>query len=427
MGAAFSPREYLVMAKPVGPRCNLDCVYCYYKRKEALFAPDQPRLMPDVLLESFIVQRLNSSSSQAAVHFEWHGGEPTLAGLDFYRKVVGLQHRHARPGQKVTNGMQTNGLLVDDNWASFFASEGFSVGLSLDGTAAMHDPVRPTLAGLATHRKVLRALQLLQRRRVHTDILCVLSAGNVDQPMAVYDFFKEIGVTFLQFLPLVEPLDGTMGGVNGRSADPYAFGAFLCAVFDRWISHDLGRMVIQNFDEALRPFLGLPHALCVFAESCGNVIVLEHDGAVYACDHFVNPTYCLGNLGDRPLSELAADQSLLDFGRLKREGLPRFCLECDVLAWCNGGCPKDRFAQSPDGEPGVNYLCPAFKRFFAHCRPVMERLAVHWQKGLDLAAFAAMPREASGTGVTQAGRNEACPCGSGRKYKKCCLLSRDGR
>ena len=271
-------REVMVMAKPVGPRCNLDCKYCYYLRKEQLFAPNGPSCMPQDLLERYITQRIESSCSPI-VHFEWHGGEPTLLGVDAFRRIVDLQRRHCPSGRSITNGIQTNGVLLDEPWAEFLSEEGFSVGLSLDGPEPVHDCYRVTKGQKPTHADAMRALRLLQSREVHTDVLCVLHAANVPYPEAVYGFFKDAGVRFLQFLPLVDPV-GDRGAVSSRTARPKDVGAFLCAVFDEWVRRDPGRVVIQLFDEALRSACGLPHALCIFRESCGDAIVLEHDGSL---------------------------------------------------------------------------------------------------------------------------------------------------
>jgi len=377
------PPPFLVMAKPAGARCNLDCAYCYYLPKARLFPQvPQPRMAAD-LLASYIRQRLESPRGPAT-HFEWHGGEPTLLGLDYFRQIVDLQQAHCPPGHAVSNGLQTNGTLLDEAWGRFLARERFSVGLSLDGPAECHDAYRTTCAGAPSHAAAERAFRLLRRHGVHTDVLCVLHAGNVPNPLPVYRYFRELGAAHLQFLPLVQP-EGE--GVSPATAAPEAIGAFLCAVFDEWIRNDLGRITVQTFDEAFRPAAGLPHALCTFRETCGDVLALEHEGSLYPCDHYVGPEHLLGSLGREPLAALAAGPALAAFGRRKRDGLPARCRACDVLAWCNGGCPKDRILSEPSGEPGVNWLCPAYRRFFRHCRPVLARLAAHWKAGRPLAAF----------------------------------------
>jgi len=383
------PGSCLVMAKPAGARCNLNCAYCYYLPRAELFpqAP-APRMAID-LLESYIRQRLEASAG-GAVHFEWHGGEPTLLGLDYFQRIVALQRAFRPGGAGISNGLQTNGTLLDEAWVRFLARERFSVGLSLDGPAPCHDAYRLTCSGRSTHAETVRAFRLLQAYGVHCDVLCVLHAANVHQPLEVYRFFRELGVTHLQFLPLVQPAGA---GVSPATAAAEAVGEFLCAVFDQWIRNDLGRVAVQTFDEAFRPAAGQPHALCTFRETCGDVLALEHEGSLYPCDHFVGPGHLLGNLGRESLAELIADPALAAFGRRKRDGLPARCRACDVLPWCNGGCPKDRILAEPTGEPGVNWLCPAYRRFFRHCRPVLARLAAHWKAGRPLRAFAS-PRPA---------------------------------
>ncbi len=376
-------RECLVMAKPAGPLCNMRCRYCYYLGKESLFPLGLGRT-DDEILERYISQRLQTSPGPVT-HFEWHGGEPTLLGLEYFGKIVNIQKKCLPPGRTVTNGLQTNGLLLDEQWAGFLAREEFSVGLSLDGPAGLHDVYRRTAEGAPTHDRVVTAFRLLKVRKVFCNVLCVLHAKNASKPDELYDFFKSIGVTHLQFLPVVSPM--ARGGVSPVTASPEVIGAFLCRIFDRWIQRDVGRIVIQSFDEALRPIYGVPHALCVHRETCGDVAVLEHDGGFYACDHFVDSRHFIGNLRERSLAELASDPRMIQFGKAKKDSLPLVCLGCDVLSSCNGGCPKDRVMMSPDGEAGLNYLCPAYQRFFRHSKPILTRLAAHMKAGLPLRGF----------------------------------------
>jgi len=385
-------RDFLVLAKPAGARCNLRCRYCYYLDRQGLL-PGAPERMQPALLERFIRERFEATPGPST-HFEWHGGEPTLLGLDFFREAVALQRKHRPPGRDVSNGLQTNGTLLDAEWVRFLAREGFSVGLSLDGPAPLHDPFRPGPA----HARTEAAFRLLQRASVHVDVLCVVHAGNAARPGETYDYFRRLGATHLQFLPLAQ---------GPCAAAPEAVGRFLCEVFDRWVRHDLGRIAVQFFDEALRPALRVPHALCIFRETCGDVLVAERDGSVFMCDHFVDLEHRLGRIGARTLAELAESPELLAFGRAKRDGLAAGCRSCDVLAWCNGGCPKDRTGRTAAGEP-LNALCPAYRAFFRHARPVLGRLASHWKAGLPLASFAAVRP------------GDPCPCGSGKKFKRCC-------
>jgi uncharacterized protein len=376
--------EFLVMAKAVGARCNLRCAYCYYLDKAGLL-PAAPPVMSGELLERYVRERLAAAPVGATVHFEWHGGEPLLAGLDFFRTAVSLQRKYARAGQRVTNGVQTNGLLVDDEWASFLGEAGFSVGLSIDGPARFHDAVRRTPADGPSHEAAVRAFQLLKTRRAFVNVLCVISGANVGAPAEVYDFFRGLGATYLQFLPLVTHLGG--GRVSPLTPASEAVGEFLIRVFDRWIAGDVGRIVIQTFDEALRPLFGAEHSLCVHRPTCGNVLVLEREGSVFSCDHFVDAGHRLGSLADRPLSKLAGLPEQVRFGAAKRDALPAACRVCDMLVFCNGGCPKDRFVDQGDGQGKLNYLCPSYRNFFRHCRPELERLAAHMKAGRKLREF----------------------------------------
>jgi len=374
--------ECLVMAKPAGPRCNLRCSYCYYVgRTELLEGGAEP--MSRELLEHFIAERF-AASPGPVTHFEWHGGEPTLLGVEYFETIVALQRRHLPAARQVSNGLQTNGLLLNAAWAEFLARERFSVGLSLDGPPELHDRFRAAAGGAPTQARVVEAFRLLKSRRVLCNVLCVLHSDNVQEPDVVYDFFSELGVTHLQLLPLVVRA-GT--GASEATASPDAIGAFLCRVFDRWIAADVGRVVIQTFDEALRPIHGVEHALCIHRETCGNVAVLERDGSLYACDHFVDPEHRIGSIAERSLADLASDPRMRAFGEAKRAALPCQCRTCDVLAFCNGGCPKDRFLTTDDGETGLNYLCAAYRRFFRHAAPELERLSAHMKAGRRLREF----------------------------------------
>jgi uncharacterized protein len=420
LGVTASGVFQVVMTKPAGAVCNLACRYCYYLDKRHLYPGGEPFRMSDDLLEAYIVQHIEASPGEA-VTFAWHGGEPTVLGLDYFRRIVALQRRHRPPGRRIVNTIQTNGTLLDEDWGRFLATEGFLIGLSLDGPAALHDGYRVTRGGQPTHQAVLRAFRLLQRHRVLCDVLCVVHDANVGSPVAVYRFFKELGVRSLQFLPLVERRPDRPGEVGGHTVTAEAFGEFLCTVFDEWVRQDVGRIAIQMFDEAARSACGLPHALCLFRETCGDVPVLEHNGDFYACDHFVDPAHRVGNIRQTPLGELLACEAQRRFGLAKRDALPRYCRECDVLALCNGGCPKDRFIGTPDGEAGLNYLCAGYKRFFTHSRPALTQLAVLWRGGQPPERLMQWARAADLRARARAGRNDPCPCGSGQKYKRCCL------
>ena len=411
-------REFQVMVKPIGAVCNLDCGYCYYLRKKDLYPKARAFRMADDLLESYIVQHIEACPKESIL-FSWHGGEPTILGVEYFRRIVELQRKHRPPGREILNGMQTNGTLLDEEWCRFLAAEGFYVGISMDGPKELHDRYRITKGKQSTHKQVLQSFRLLKRHRVPCDMLCVVHHQNVRQPTAVYRFFKEIGVEYLQFLPLVARKED--GEVSAETVSAEAYGTFLCTIFKEWVRHDIGRIGIQNFDEAVRPFLGMDHALCVSAEICGNIVVVEHNGDFYSCDHFVDREHCLGNIRETPLVEMLENPALREFGRKKRDALPRYCRDCEVLGSCNGGCPKDRFVRTPDGEEGLNYLCAGLKRFFAYSRPYLQRIAWLRQSGEPVDRLMDFVRSEDVEASPQTGRNDPCPCGSGRKYKKCCL------
>ena len=411
-------REFQVMAKPIGAICNLDCHYCYYLKKEFLYPEDSAFRMSDEVLERYIVQQIEAAPGPA-VNFAWHGGEPTALGLDYFKNIVALQKKHKPDGKKLTNGIQTNGTLLDEVWCHFFAGERFSVGLSIDGPRELHDAYRVDKGQKPTHKQVLRAFRMLNEHRVHCDVLCVLHDRNVRHPTQVYRFFKDIGVEFLQFLPLVERENG---GVSSRTVPAAAFGAFLCAVFDEWVRNDVGKIAIQIFDEAARPQAGLEHSLCIFRETCGDVPVVEHNGDFFSCDHFVEPAYRVGNIGEKHLGELVESPAQRAFGEAKRDALPRYCRECEVRAMCNGGCPKDRFIRTPDGEDGLNYLCEGYKRFFIHSRPYLKKMVELWEAGDPIEKLMELTRAEDASASPQTGRNDLCPCGSGKKFKRCCGL-----
>jgi uncharacterized protein len=402
-------REFQIFVKPAGAVCNLDCRYCYYKDKSALYPDSGPLQMSEDLLERYILQHFQAASGPE-VSFSWHGGEPTARGLAFFHKAVELQRKHKPTGWSVRNGIQTNGILLDENWCRFLSHEAFSVGLSLDGPSELHDFHRVTRGGEPTHRQTMHAYDLLRKWGIHTDILCVVNDLNVRSPLSVYRFFREIGCRYIGFLPAVERSEETETGVSLYTPSAEDYGMFLCRVFDEWAVRDVGRIVVQTFEEASRPLMGLEHSLCVFRETCGQVPVLEHNGDFFPCDHFVDGEHRLGNILETPLSELIDSEAQKRFGAAKRDALPRFCRECEVLPLCNGGCPKYRFIQTPDGEPGLNYLCAGLKRFFLHSRAPLESLIARQKRAAPV--YRPVP--------TKTGRNDLCPCGSGRKFKKCC-------
>jgi uncharacterized protein len=444
--AAPALRPFHVLTKPIGPICNLDCSYCFYLEKEAMYAGERKWRMADDVLERYIRQYLESQPGEM-VNFAWQGGEPTLLGVDFFRQVVTLQKKHA-VGRKVTNALQTNGTLLDDEWCAFLSEQEFLVGLSVDGPRELHDRYRVTKKGEPTFDMVMRGLKFLQKHGTAFNTLTVVSRGNGSSPLEVYRFLKSIGSRYLQFIPLVErqapvalkvrgfdyaapPLAGNAGdgggGVTEWSVTAGQYGAFLCAIFDEWVQRDVGRTFVQLFDVALGNWMGLGSTLCVFAEKCGGAVAIEHNGDVYSCDHYVYPEYKLGNVMEEAgLAGMVGSAQQRKFGSDKADALPKYCRECPVRFACNGECPKHRFIQTPDGEGGLNYLCGAYRKFFMHIDPYMRVMVQLVRRGEAPAAIMGMIREedAAAAGATRtggaAGRNDACPCGSGKKFKKCC-------
>jgi uncharacterized protein len=358
-------KEFQVFAKPVGADCNLRCSYCYYtvKRKN-----QGNHRMSDELLEKYIVQQIEAATGDV-VMFSWHGGEPLIAGLEFYRKAVFFQKKHIPPGIAVINGIQTNGLLLNEEWGRFLAEENFMVGISIDGPEHLHNCYRINRKGEGSFQWVMQGYQLLLQARVHTEILCVVHAKNVGYPFEVYQFFKHIGTRYLTFLPLVERQQDTLGGVTSASVPADAFGHFLIAVFNEWIKNDIGKIQIQIFEEALRPFFNRDHTLCVFKKECGGVPAIDFNGDFYNCDHYVDNKHFLGNIRNNTIAWYLNSYNQNNFGRLKYETLPSFCQVCEVKEMCHGECPKNRFIQTPDGEPGLNYLCEGYKTFFKSIMP----------------------------------------------------------
>jgi len=411
---AKASREFQVFAKPAGALCNLACHYCYYLKKEHLYPEGESFRMPDDVLEAYIVQHIDASPDPV-IRFSWHGGEPTVLGLDYFRKIVTLQRKHRPANRRIANGIQTNGTLLDEEWCRFLAGEGFAVGLSLDGPQDMHDRYRVTKGQKPTHRQTMRGYALLQKHRIYCDILCVVHAHNVQHPIPVYRFLKQTKAPYISFLPLVERGTDAEGGVSHRAISAEAWGAFLCAIFDEWRDQDIGQIKVQIFEEAARTAFGGEHALCIFRKTCGDIPVIEHNGDVFSCDHFVDAEHNLGNIQETPLVELLESPAQRAFGQSKQDTLPPYCRACEVQAMCNGGCPKNRFLQAPDGEAGLNYLCTGYKRFFTHCRPFVTELAALWRKQQTPPG-----RITSARADPKAGRNDPCPCGSGLKYKKCC-------
>lgn len=372
-------RGFQVFVKPAGAACNLACRYCYYLGKGPAALSGGTPYMSEDLLESYIAQHIAASPDEI-IRFSWHGGEPTVLGVDYFRKIVGIERRLCPPDRAIANGIQTNGTLLDDEWGRFLAAEGFSVGLSLDGPREVHDHHRLTRDGRSSFDDTMRGCGILRRHGVPTDILCVVSAANVQNPLEVYGFFREIGAPHVTFLPLVERRPEARGGLSPDTVPSEAWGDFLCAVFDEWLDRDIGRIKIQIIEEAARTAFGQEHSLCIFRPVCGDIPVVERTGEFYSCDHFVDAAHRIGNIRTAPLADLLENPAQRAFGQAKLGSLPRFCRSCEVLAMCNGECPKNRFTLTPDGQPGMNYLCVGYKKFFTHVRPFVAAIGAEWRR-----------------------------------------------
>ena len=412
-------RRFHVMVKPGGSTCNLDCDYCFYLGKQTLPGGPGVGRMSDELLDTFIQQYIAGVTGPQVV-FSWQGGEPTLLGLDFYRKVVALQRKYAKPGQTIENDLQTNGTLINDEWSAFLKENRFLVGLSIDGPRDIHDRYRVDKGRRPTFTRVMNAVRLFRKDGVPFNTLTCVHRHNARRPVDVYRFLRdEVGSTYLQFIPIVEyksfertapqtlsgdtlPRDGDPEARPGHphsvvtdwSVDPDDYGYFLCRVFDRWASRDVGKVLVNHFETLVAQQAGLGSQLCIYAEFCGKAVAIEHDGSVYACDHYVYPEYRLGNIRDRQLHHLAFSRAQVRFGYAKNETLPRYCRECEYLSACWGECPKNRVIRTADGDVGLNYLCRGLKAFFAHALPDVRRIAagVRARSAGSLQAPASAPR-----------------------------------
>ncbi len=448
-----APFAFHLLAKPTGAICNLDCAYCFFLSKEMLYPGSRFR-MTDEMLERYIRQLLKAHRSPE-VFVAWQGGEPTLMGLDFFQHSIEYQKKYCGPETRIINTIQTNGTLLDDSWGAFFKENDFLVGISIDGPRAMHDAYRWDKGGHGTFDQVMRGLAFLQNHKVEHNILTTIHRANAQQPLAVYRFLRdECRTQFIQFIPIVErAVPAHIGEVNSisaaRSADRRSwrnrplytqegdqvsdrsvtaeqYGQFLIDVFEGWVRRDVGRVYVQMFDVALANWCGAPPGLCIHAETCGGAPALEHNGDLYSCDHFVEPDYRLGNIGEQSVLELVTSEKQRRFGEYKRDTLPQYCLRCDVRFACHGGCPKDRFIQTPDGEAGLNYLCAGYKRFFRHVdQPmrIMAELLRREQAPAQIMGIYAAEDARLQQAFGRTGRNDPCPCGSGRKFKRCHRLS----
>ena len=439
-----APPAFHLLAKPTGAVCNLDCKYCFFLSKEMLYPGSRFR-MADELLETYIRQLLESHQIPE-VNVAWQGGEPTLMGLDFFKRSVEYAQKYRRPEQQVTYTIQTNGTKLDDEWCAYFKEHNFLVGISIDGPRELHDTYRVNKGGQGSFDQVMRGLEYLKKHQVDFNILCTVHAANQDHPLDVYQFFRdELEAQYIQFIPIVErasqetlplanqgwserpggerPLYIQAGSlVTERSVGAEQYGSFLSAIFDEWVRRDVGKVFVNMFDVALGSWIG-QHNLCIFAPTCGNALALEHNGDLYSCDHFVEPDYLLGNIQETHMIELIASDQQLKFGQDKQDSLPRYCRECEVRFACNGGCPRNRFIETPDGESGLNYLCAGYKQFFNHINRPMGIMADLLRRGryadeiMNILSMQELNRLRQA--MANAQPNDPCPCGSGKKFKNC--------
>jgi len=401
-GDSRLPQGIHIVAKPAGPQCNLNCEYCFYLEKKALFGMAEKYRMSDAVLKAYIEKYITSQPTPT-VEFVWQGGEPTLAGIEFFKKAVELQRRFAHL-KTIRNSLQTNGTLLTDEWCSFLKKNNFMVGISIDGPQEIHDLYRRGRGGKGTFDRAMRGLRLLQKHKVEYNVLACVGRETALRPLEVYRFLKNEGVEFIQFTPIVERMpDAESRGLglhlasparldklNGETevtpwtVDPEAYGDFLVAIYEEWVRHDIGKVFVMNFEWALNAWIGNASPVCIHAEQCGRSLVLEHNGDVYACDHCVYPRYRLGNIRTDELQLIMEKSSRSSLGTAKMTALPRFCGDCEVLAACRGGCPKNRFAQTFYDEPGLHYLCPGYKKFFLHIRKYLGVMMQLLENGLPV-------------------------------------------
>ncbi len=434
------PIAFSTMAKPIGSVCNLNCTYCYYLEKQNLYKQISDFRMKEEVLEKFIKQYIEAQQVPT-VSFVWQGGEPSLLGLDFFRKVIEFQNKYAGKKQ-IENSFQTNGTRLNEEWCRFFSQHNFLVGISIDGPEALHNQHRVYKNGAPTFADVMKSIELLHKHRVEFNTLSVVNRMNSKHPLEVYHFLKQIGSGFIQFLPVVErlaleePKDGLklvhansndIAKVTDWSVLPEDYGEFIITIFDEWVRKDVGRYYVQLFDVTLANWVGENPGLCIFSEQCGNALVMEHNGDVYSCDHYVYPEFLLGNVGEKSLSEMLMSDEQFAFGSKKLQSLPQYCIDCEYRFACHGECPKHRFETTPDGEFGLNYLCKAYKMIFEHMHPYMQFMGdelkkqrppanvMQWVQKMDDKKTGKVPPS-----KIVIGRNDPCICGSGKKFKHCC-------
>ena len=434
------PIAFSVMAKPIGSICNLNCTYCYYLEKKNIYTNHSDHRINDNIIEKFIKDYIEAQQVPL-VNFVWQGGEPGLMGISFYRKVIELQQKYAGK-KKIENAFQTNGTLLNDEWCRFLKENDFLVGISVDGPEFIHNRYRLFKSGQPSFSDVMRGVDLLHKHKVEFNTLSVVQRHNSQYPLEVYHFLKEIGSGFIQFIPIVErqaineqafnlnlvsPDNVAEAKLTDWSVVPEHFGRFLITIFDEWVRRDVGRYFIQLFDVTLANWVGQAPGLCVFSETCGNSVVIEHNGDIYSCDHYVYPEYKLGNILEKPLVSMIQCQEQYNFGTQKLERLPKYCIDCEYRFACHGECPKHRFETTKDGEHGLNYLCEAYKMFFSHVHPYMQFMGDELEKKRPPANVMQWTKKADDriSGIVQPRkkrieRNDPCPCGSGKKFKNCC-------
>ena len=382
------PVAFSIMAKPVGPACNLDCSYCYYLEKEKMYDTSGRFRMDGQMLERFIDEYI-ASQNVPVVQFVWHGGEPVMAGIEYYKKILEMQKKYSR-GKTVENVLQTNGTLLNDDWCRFFRDNRFLIGISIDGPEHIHDRYRLNKAGKPSFAQVMKGLELLVKHNVEFNTMSVINDYNARYPLEIYKFLKSIGSRYMQFTPIVERISGNVSENSMRliagsdqtehklapwSVKALDYGQFLCDIFDDWVLHDVGAYFIPTFDSVLANCVGQMTSICVHAETCGHAGAIEHNGDLFSCDHYVFPEYKLGNIYSDSLVSMMYSPRQIEFGKAKRDALPRYCRECEYLFVCNGECPKNRIIKTPSGESGLNYLCSGLRLFFAHVAPYMDFMA----------------------------------------------------
>lgn len=385
--SSWSQLAYQVVVKPIGPICNLRCRYCFYLDTESLYPAEEDWRMTEETLEEFIRQFVAAQpEAMPEIFFMFQGGEPTLMGLEFYRLVVELQQKYVPPGKRIFNSIQTNGILLDDQWCEFLKANSFLVGLSLDGPEEYHDAYRTDPTGQGSFARVAQGLRCLQKHGIPFNVLACIHRKNAEHPLRVYRFLREHGVSHVQFDPVVCPADDTKGTdwssndsperlVTPESVLPDQFGRFLITVFDEWLRHDMGKISVSEFDQALSAWLGTGPSMCVYQPICGRSLSLEHNGDLYACEQFVDPAHRLANIHERTISEMFNTASQQQFGFAKSTGLPTSCKNCDVCFVCNGGCQKHRFIGDAAGERGLNFLCAGYQKFYRHIAPTMKTIS----------------------------------------------------